>query len=214
MEKTTEHLERVENVYVTANDIGKIGNTHFKDEETGCLSIICNGNTVNIEEIFLRSILKCFGEQYVITDTEDYIWTDTNGNEVYDILIKTNLPGDLDFQENEKNFIRVKVDHSVTYSLGDGKHTNGIESFWAIVKRGVYGIYHHVSVDYMQRYMDEFCFRLNHRATDDAFNSLIRLTVAAQFFENQDIYKQQQEKDAPTTRGIISSSPHEKRTLA
>lgn len=97
MEKMTEHLERVENVYVTANDIDKIGNTHFKDEETGCLSIICDGNTVNIEEIFLRSILRCFGEQYVITDTEDYIWTDIEGNEVYDILIKTNLPGDLDF---------------------------------------------------------------------------------------------------------------------
>lgn len=37
-------------------------------------------------------------------------------------------------KENEKNFIRVKVDHSVTYSLGNGVHTNGIESFWAIVK--------------------------------------------------------------------------------
>lgn len=97
MEKTTEHLERVENVYVTANDIDKIGSTHFKDEETGCLSIICDANTVNIEEMFLRSILRCFGEQYVITDTEDYIWTDIEGNEVYDILIKTNLPGDLDF---------------------------------------------------------------------------------------------------------------------
>ena len=97
MEKTTEHLERIENVYVTANDIDKIGNTHFKDEETGYLSIICDGNTVNLEEIFLRSILRCFGEQYVITDTEDYIWTDIEGNEVYDILIKTNLPGDLVF---------------------------------------------------------------------------------------------------------------------
>ena len=97
MEKTTEHLERIENVYVTANDIDKIGNAHFKDEETGCLSIICDGNMINLEEIFLRSILRCFGEQYVITDTEDYIWTDIEGNEVYDILIKTNLPGDLVF---------------------------------------------------------------------------------------------------------------------
>ena len=97
MEKTTEHLERIENVYVTANDIDKIGNTHFKDAETGCLSIICDGNTVNLEEIFLRSILRCFGEQYVIMDTEDYIWTDIEGNEVYDILIKTNLPVDLVF---------------------------------------------------------------------------------------------------------------------
>ena len=97
MKKTIEHLEHVENVYVTANDIDKIGNTHFKDEDTGYLSIICDINTVSIEEIFLRSILKCFGEQYVITDTEDYFWTDVDENEVCDILIKTNLPGDLVF---------------------------------------------------------------------------------------------------------------------
>lgn len=82
-------------------------------------------------------------------------------------------------KENEKNFIRVKVDHSVTYSLGNGVHTNGIESFWAIVKRGMYGIYHHVSVNYMQRYMDEFCFRLNHRKCDDAFDSLVGLALTA-----------------------------------
>lgn len=82
-------------------------------------------------------------------------------------------------KENEKSFIHVKVDHSVTYSLGNGVHTNGIESFWAIVKRGIYGIYHHVSVNYMQRYMDEFCFRLNHRKCDDAFDSLVGLALTA-----------------------------------
>ena len=80
-------------------------------------------------------------------------------------------------KENEKNFIRVKVDHSVLYSLGKGMHTNGIESFWAIVKRGVYGIYHHVSLKYMQRYMDEFCYRMNHRESGEAFESLVSLSV-------------------------------------
>ena len=64
----------------------------------------------------------------------------------------------------------------LAYSLGNGVHTNGIESFWAIVKRG---IYHHVYVNYMQRYMDEFCFRLNHRKCDDAFDSLAGLALTA-----------------------------------
>ena len=74
--------------------------------------------------------------------------------------------------------VRIKVDHSVTYSLGNGIHTNGIESFWAIVKRGVYGIYHKVSVKYMQSYMDEFCFRMNHRDVNEAFGALVNLAVA------------------------------------
>ena len=50
-----------------------------------------------------------------------------------------------------------------------GKHTNSIESCWAILKRSVYGIFHHVSVKYLQQYVDEFCFRLNHRDCNDAF---------------------------------------------
>ena len=80
---------------------------------------------------------------------------------------------------NEKNLIRLMVDHNVMYSLGNGIHTNGIESFWAVVKRGVYGIYHKVSVKYMQSYMDEFCFRMNHQDIDKAFHALVDLAVAA-----------------------------------
>ena len=81
-------------------------------------------------------------------------------------------------KENEKQFIRLKVDHNVMYSLDNGIHTNGIESFWAIVKRGVYGVYHHISIKHMQAYMNEFCFRMNYREVDGAFNRLVGLMVA------------------------------------
>lgn len=81
-------------------------------------------------------------------------------------------------KKNSKNFIRLQVDHSVAYSLGDGIHTNGIESFWAVLKRGVYGIFHNVSVKYMQKYVNEFCFRLNHRDNNEAFNALVGLAIA------------------------------------
>ena len=44
--------------------------------------------------------------------------------------------------------------------------TNGIESFWALMKRGLHGTYHHVSVKHLGRYVDEFSGRHNVRPLD------------------------------------------------
>jgi len=63
-------------------------------------------------------------------------------------------------------YLHLRVNHQKAFSDLNGVHTNTIESFWATLKRGVYGIYHHVSVKYMQRYVDEFCFRYNNRGQD------------------------------------------------
>jgi hypothetical protein len=45
--------------------------------------------------------------------------------------------------------------------LAERTHTNGIESVWAVLKRGFYGTYHSFSGKHLQRYVDEFTFRLN-----------------------------------------------------
>jgi transposase-like protein len=47
------------------------------------------------------------------------------------------------------------------YARDDGVTTNGIESVWAVLKRGLHGIYHHASDKHLHRYLDEFTFRLN-----------------------------------------------------
>lgn len=46
-------------------------------------------------------------------------------------------------------------------------HVNTIESFWGMMKRGIYGIYHHVSYKHLQRYCDEFAARRNSRQLKD-----------------------------------------------
>jgi transposase-like protein len=46
------------------------------------------------------------------------------------------------------------------YARGEA-HTNSIESVWAVLKRGLHGVYHHASPKHLSRYVDEFTFRLN-----------------------------------------------------
>lgn len=52
------------------------------------------------------------------------------------------------------------------YVRGD-VHTNTVEGFFSILKRGLVGIYQHVSVQHLQRYITEFDFRYNHRKDTD-----------------------------------------------
>ena len=58
------------------------------------------------------------------------------------------------------------VKHSVKEYVDGEAHTNGIESFWALLKRGYYGTYHRMSPKHLQRFVDEFVGRHNHRGYD------------------------------------------------
>ena len=52
-------------------------------------------------------------------------------------------------------------------------HTNNIENFWSLLKRGVMGTYHRVSKDYLPLYLNEFSYRHNNRNNPDVFADLI-----------------------------------------
>ncbi len=65
-------------------------------------------------------------------------------------------------------FTHVMVDHSKGEYVRDGFHTNGIENFWSLLKRGIIGIFHQVSPWHLQRYCDKFASRYNSRGITDA----------------------------------------------
>ena len=60
------------------------------------------------------------------------------------------------------------VRHSVGEYVADQAHTNGIESFWAMLKRTYHGTYHHFSPKHLQRYVDEMATRQSLRELDTA----------------------------------------------
>lgn len=67
-------------------------------------------------------------------------------------------------KHNSKQYVKGRV------------HTNTIESFWALLKRGIFGIYHFTSKTHLQLYVDEFCFRYNTRQVGESarFNLLLQ----------------------------------------
>ena len=63
-------------------------------------------------------------------------------------------------------FDHEKVNHNVGEYVRDQAHTNGIESFWAMLKRGYQGTFHHFSEKHLDRYVTEFAGRHNTRNAD------------------------------------------------
>lgn len=66
------------------------------------------------------------------------------------------------------------VNHSKGEYVVGAIHTNTIEGFWSLIKRGVVGTYHKVSKKYLPLYVAEFQFRYNNRENDDIFGAAIK----------------------------------------
>jgi transposase-like protein len=60
-------------------------------------------------------------------------------------------------------FVHQTINHSVKIYVSGDIHTNTIENFWSILKRGLYGVYHSVSTKHLDRYLHEFATRFNER---------------------------------------------------
>jgi len=64
----------------------------------------------------------------------------------------------------KKYYTHDNIKHSLNLYVEGGVHTNTIENFWSVLKRGLYGVYHQVSEKHLERYLDEFSARFNTRA--------------------------------------------------
>jgi transposase-like protein len=68
------------------------------------------------------------------------------------------------YRNMHKDFARHEVvNHGIDEYVRGEAHTNTVESYFAILKRGVIGTYHHVSPQHLKRYLGEFDFRYNNR---------------------------------------------------
>jgi transposase-like protein len=67
----------------------------------------------------------------------------------------------------DSDYTRSVIDHAESYVDGN-VHTNGIENYWALLKRMIKGTYVSIEPFHLFRYLDEQAFRFNERATNDA----------------------------------------------
>jgi transposase-like protein len=75
----------------------------------------------------------------------------------------------------EKVFGHSVIKHNENQYVNGDCHTNTMEGFWSILKRGIFGIYHSMSDKHLQKYIDEFVFRYNTRTLteSDRFNLML-----------------------------------------
>ena len=79
-------------------------------------------------------------------------------------------------KEFDKIVQKLTVKHK-EYFAKHGVNTNTIESFWAIIKRGITGQYHHLSKRYLPFYITEFAYRYNNRNNPKMFNDTLDFAI-------------------------------------
>jgi hypothetical protein len=106
-------------------------------------------------EILTKEAIKSIKESAKVYSDE---WLGYNGiSKIYDHSI---------VKHNEKQYVNGRI------------HTNTIEGFWSLLKRGIFGIYHFTSKKHLQKYVDEFVFRYNTKNNNECvrFNLMLANT--------------------------------------
>ncbi len=155
-----------------------------------------NGNVIaKVMSKLTHKELRAMVEKYVKLDESLLITDEYRGYNKMDAIIE-----------------HVKIDHTKMYSYR-GVNTNTIESFWAILKRGIIGQYHQVSPEKLPEYIEEFVFKYNNRKDNNLmFTSLLqkclsdkkKSTAAIGMMQNDDFTFEQHYKLVHSMRLFVN----------
>ena len=168
-------LQRIREVYKPTNEIfsneieidetyigGKERNKHIKNRTPNT-----QGRSIKTKKPVL-GILERNGKVYAIPVKN------TKGSTILPIMrdkveFGSNVYTDeyRPYRQLSNDFNHSFVKHSASEYVSGTVHTNSIENFWSHLKRGIYGIYHHVSDKHLEKYVNEFTFRYNNRGLSE-----------------------------------------------
>jgi transposase len=111
-------------------------------------------------------------------------------DELTSVIKKHVTPGSVIYTDEYPSYERIKtlksedgkslryehfqIRHKESVYVNGHIHTNSVEGFWSLVKRGIGGVYHSVSPEYLQTYLDEYTFRYNRRHEgNQQFNAIL-----------------------------------------
>lgn len=123
--------------------VGKTGVLGMRERDGQVKAVVLNGTTST----------EMIGHIFANVLPGATLCTDEHAS--YSALPTIGLPLDIPAYDHRT------VNHSAKEFVNGMAHTNGIESVWALLKRGFYGTYHQFSRKHLQRYVDEVSFRLN-----------------------------------------------------
>jgi transposase-like protein len=117
-----------------------------------------------------------------------YVTPDAKAATLFPIIEEKILPNSIVYSDEYSTYDKLatpangydhrRIKHAQKiYVMGD-VHTQTIEGFWSLIKRGIGGVYHSVSRKYLQTYLDEYSFRYNRRDQGNLiFNAFLKRVV-------------------------------------
>lgn len=148
LEKTVEIDSTLIGGKISNKNVSKRKNyPNYTDNKTTVLGIVQRGGkivNVIVDKENEKSVLPVMYDRVKKGST---IITDSHGS----------------YKKLKLHYSHASVNHEIKEYVRGDFHTNTIEGYWSLMKRGIIGIYHQVSAKHLHRYCDEFAFRYNTR---------------------------------------------------